>query len=65
MPVMTLYTLRTKSFMLHFATFLVQVHNRPTTECQFLLIGKMKSSTGSENHTLTASTSFILEITGI
>ena len=33
------------SLMLNFETFLVEVHNRPTIECQFLLIGKLKPHT--------------------
>ena len=39
---------RTKSFTLYFETFLVQVHNRPTTECQCLSIGELKHSTDME-----------------
>ena len=63
---LTLYALRTKSFMLYFATFLVQVHiNRPSIECQFLSIGKLKRSIGRENYTLTSSARFVLEFTGI
>ena len=41
-------TLRTKFFMLYFETFLVQVHNRLTIECQCLLIGELNRSTGRE-----------------
>ena len=59
-----LYALK-KNFHVLFAMILVQVHNRPTTECQFLSVGKLKRSTGRENHTLTSSARFALELAGI
>ena len=42
--------------------FVVQLYNRPTIECQVLSTGKLELSTGRENHTLTSSACFVLEL---